>query len=261
MTMRIATYNINGVKARLPRLLEWLEETQPDIACLQEVKSQDEGFPAAEFERAGYGAIWHGQKAFNGVAILARGTQPVEAQRTLPGDAQDEHARYIEADVFGIRVASIYLPNGNPQPGPKFDYKLGWMRRLQLRAADLLAAEIPAILAGDYNVIPRPHDIWSASALLDDALRQPESIAAYRTLLAQGWTDALATHYPQGGIWTFWDFQAGAWPRDHGFRIDHLLLSPVVADRLVSCGVDKEHRGREKASDHAPTWIELTDEK
>lgn len=257
--MRIATYNINGVKARLPRLLEWLDETQPDVACLQEVKSQDEGFPVAEFERAGYGAIWHGQKAFNGVAILAKGVQPVEAQRTLPGDAADEHARYLEADVFGIRVASIYLPNGNPQPGPKFDYKLAWMRRLQARAAELLATEIPAVLCGDYNVIPTPNDIWAASAMLDDALRQPESIAAYRTLLAQGWTDALATHYPQGGVWTYWDFQAGAWQRDHGFRIDHLLLSPSVADRLTSCGVDKEHRGREKASDHAATWVELAD--
>jgi exodeoxyribonuclease-3 len=257
--MRIATYNINGVKARLPRLLEWLEETQPDIACLQEVKSQDEGFPVEEFERAGYGAIWHGQKSFNGVAILAKGTQPVEAQRTLPGDPEDEHARYLEADVFGIRVASIYLPNGNPLPGPKFDYKLAWMKRLYDRAAELLAAEIPAVLAGDYNVIPHTHDIWAPGAMLDDALRQPESIAAYRALLGQGWTDALATHYPQGGIWTFWDFQAGAWQRDHGFRIDHLLLSPVVADRLASCGVDKDHRGREKASDHAPTWVELTD--
>jgi len=185
----------------------------------------------------------------------------LEAQRTLPGDPEDEHARYLEADVFGIRVATSYLPNGNPQPGPKFDYKLDWMRRLQARAADLLKIEIPTVLAGDCNVIPTRNDIWSASAMLDDALRQPESIAAYRTLLGQGWTDALATHYPQGGIWTYWDFQAGAWQRDHGFRIDHLLLSPAIADRLMSCGVDKEHRGREKASDHAPTWIELTDEK
>lgn len=256
--MRIATYNINGIKARLPRLLEWLEETQPDVACLQEVKSQDENFPISEFERVGYGAIWHGQKAFNGVAILAKGIQPEEAQRTLPGDPQDEHARYIEADISGVRVASIYLPNGNPLPGPKFEYKLAWMQRLRVRAAELLAAEIPAVLAGDYNVIPHPHDIWSPQALLNDALRQPESIAAYRTLLAQGWTDALASHYPQGGVWTFWDFQAGAWQRDHGFRIDHLLLSPAITDRLISCGVDKEHRGREKASDHAPTWVELS---
>jgi exodeoxyribonuclease III len=256
--MRIATYNINGVKARLPRLLEWLEETKPDIACLQEVKSQDEGFPASEFERIGYGAIWHGQKSFNGVAILARDAQPVETQRGLAGDPEDEQSRYLEADVHGIRVATIYLPNGNPLPGPKFDYKLGWMKRLRARAAELLHAEIPAVLAGDYNVIPTSQDIWAPTAMLDDALRQPESIAAYRTLLGDGWTDALASHYPHGGIWTYWDFQAGAWQRDHGFRIDHLLLSPAVADRLTSCGVDKEHRGREKASDHAPTWIELT---
>lgn len=257
--MRIATYNINGIKARLPRLLEWLEETRPDVACLQEVKSQDENFPASEFERIGYGAIWHGQKSWNGVAILAKGCDPIEVQRGLPGDPLDEHARYIEAAVNGVCIASIYLPNGNPRPGPKFDYKLGWMKRLQARAAELLAAEIPAVLAGDYNVIPHAHDIWSPGALLDDALRQPETIAEYRTLLGQGWTDALASHYPQGGVWTFWDFQAGAWQRDHGFRIDHLLLSPAVADRLVACGVDKEHRGREKASDHAPTWIELAD--
>ena len=257
--MRIATYNINGVKARLPRLLEWLEETQPDVACLQEVKSQDDGFPVAEFERIGYGAIWHGQKSWNGVAILAKGCEPVEVQRGLPGDPLDEHARYIEAAVNGVCIASIYLPNGNPQPGPKFDYKLAWMRRLHARAAELMQAEIPAVLAGDFNVIPTPQDIWAPAALLDDALRQPESVAAYRALLGQGWTDALASHYPQGGVWTFWDFQAGAWPRDHGFRIDHVLLSPAVADRLVSCGVDKDHRCREKASDHAPTWVELTD--
>ena len=256
--MRIATYNINGIKARLPRLLEWLEETKPDVACLQEVKSQDEGFPAAEFEKIGYGAIWHGQKSWNGVAILARGCDPVEVKRGLPGDPLDEHARYIEAAVNGIVVASIYLPNGNPQPGPKFDYKIAWMKRLRARAQELLQAEIPAILAGDYNVIPTAQDIWAPAALLDDALRQPQSIAAYRAMLADGWTDALASHYPQGGVWTYWDFQAGAWPRDHGFRIDHLLLSPAVADRLISCGVDKEHRGREKASDHAPTWVEIT---
>lgn len=183
--MRIATYNINGVKARLPRLLEWLEETQPDIACLQEVKSQDEGFPDADFERAGYGAIWHGQKSFNGVAILAKGAQPIEVQRTLPGDPLDEHARYLEADVFGLRVASIYLPNGNPQPGPKFDYKLAWMQRLYARAAELLAAEIPAVLAGDYNVIPHAHDIWAPAAMLDDALRQPKALALTARCLAK----------------------------------------------------------------------------
>lgn len=257
--MRIATFNINGIKARLPRLLEWLEETRPDIACLQEIKTQDEGFPAAEFERLGYGALWHGQKGFNGVAILARDAQPVETGRGLEGDPEDVHSRYLEADVHGLRIASIYLPNGNPQPGPKFDYKLAWMRRLRARAQALLALELPVVLAGDYNVIPHNHDIWSAKAMRDDALRQPESIAAYRMILADGWTDAIATHHPQGGIWTYWDYQAGAWQQDHGFRIDHLLLSPVAADRLRASGVDKAHRGREKASDHAPTWIELGD--
>ena len=255
--MRIATFNINGIKARLPRLLEWLEETRPDIACLQEIKTQDEGFPAEEFERIGYGAIRHGQKSFNGVAILARDAKPVEVQRGLLGEPEDEHSRYMEADVNGLRVASIYLPNGNPQPGPKFDYKLRWMERLRTRAAELLALEIPVVLTGDYNVIPHSHDIWAPTALLDDALRQPESIAAYRRILADGWTDALASHYPQGGVWTYWDYQAGAWQKDHGFRIDHFLLSPAVADRLQACGVDKDHRAREKASDHAPVWVEL----
>ena len=259
--MRIATFNINGIKARLPRLLEWLEETGPDIACLQEVKSQDDGFPADAFEKIGYGAIWHGQKSFNGVAILAKGSQPEETQRGLPllnpDDEADEQARYLEADVGGIRVATIYLPNGNPQPGPKFDYKLAWMKRLRARAAELWKLEIPVVLAGDYNVIPRDTDIWSKSALTDDALRQPESIDAYRRMLGDGWTDALASHYPAGGIWTYWDFQAGAWQQDRGFRIDHLLLSPPAADRLIACGVNKEHRGREKPSDHAPTWVEL----
>ncbi len=255
--MRIASYNINGIKARLPRLLEWLEETQPDVACLQEVKSQDEGFPAAEFEKIGYGAIWHGQKSFNGVAILARGSVPVETQRRLPGDETDEQARYLEADVNGVRIATIYLPNGNPLPGVKFDYKLAWMARLRAHAAHLWDLEIPVVLAGDYNVIPRECDIWSKNAMLDDALRHGESIAAYRRMLGDGWTDALASHYPAGGIWTYWDYQAGAWPQNRGFRIDHLLLSPMAADRLIQCGVDKEHRGREKASDHAPTWLEL----
>jgi exodeoxyribonuclease III len=255
--MKIASFNINGIKARLPRLIEWLQETRPDVACLQEVKSQDEGFPADEFEKIGYGAVWHGQKSFNGVAILAKGQTPAETQRGLPGDPEDEHARYLEADVNGVRVASIYLPNGNPQPGPKFDYKLAWMQRLRARAADLMALEIPVALVGDYNVIPHDHDIWSKSAMKDDALRQPESIAAYRRMLGDGWTDALASHYPAGGVWTYWDYQAGAWQQDHGFRIDHMLLSPIAADRLKACGVDKDHRGREKASDHAPVWLEL----
>ncbi len=256
--MRIATFNINGIKARLPRLLEWLEETRPAVACLQEIKTQDEGFPAADFEKIGYHAIWHGQKSFNGVAILADGTKPVEVMRGLPGDPEDEHARYIEADVFGLRVVCIYLPNGNPQPGPKFDYKLGWMKRLRVRMAELAAEEVPTIVTGDFNVIPFDSDVWAPAAMANDALMQPEARDAYMRLLGDGWTDALATHNPRGGIWTFWDYQAGAWQRDHGFRIDHALLSPEVADRLVACGVDKAYRGREKASDHAPVWVQLS---
>lgn len=257
--MKIASFNINGIKARLPRLLEWLEETQPDVACLQEIKTQDEGFPAAEFEKIGYQAIWHGQKGFNGVAILARGEKPVETRRGLAGEPEDEHSRYIEAEVRGVRIAGIYLPNGNPQPGPKFDYKLRWMQRLRTRMAELKALEIPAIVTGDFNVIPTDQDIWSPKAMADDALMQPESRDAYARLLHDGWTDAIATHNPAGGVWTYWDYQAGAWQKDHGFRIDHALLSPELADRLVACGVDKAHRGREKASDHAPVWVEIRD--
>jgi len=260
--MRIASFNINGIKARLPRLLEWLEETQPDIACLQEIKTQDEGFPVQAFEEAGYGAIWHGQKSFNGVAILAKGQTPEETKRGLDGEPEDDHSRYLEADVLDksgqpIRVACIYLPNGNPLPGPKFDFKLRWMKRLRDRAAEIQSEEIPAILAGDYNVIPRDNDVFSVKAMASDALMQPESRAAYQRILNDGWTDALGTYHPAGGIWTYWDYRSGAWQRDNGFRIDHLLLSPLAADRLQACGVDKEHRGREKASDHAPTWIEL----
>ncbi|MEO8722591.1 MAG: exodeoxyribonuclease III [Sphingobium sp.] len=257
--MRIATFNINGIKARLPRLLEWLEETRPDIACLQELKTSDETFPIKEIEAAGYGALWHGQKGFNGVAILARGENPVETQRGLDGEPEDEHSRYLEADVMGVRVASIYLPNGNPQPGPKFDYKLRWMKRLRKRARELWTSEDPVILAGDYNVIPFDRDVFSVGAMQDDALMQPASRSAYRALLGDGWTDALASRYPAGGVWTFWDYQAGAWPRDAGFRIDHFLLSPVAADRLIDAQVDRAHRAREKASDHAPVWIELRD--
>ncbi len=257
--MRIATFNINGIKARLPRLVEWLTETQPDVACLQEIKTQDEGFPIAEIEAAGYGAIWHGQKGFNGVAILARGQVPKEVARGLEGEPEDEHSRYLEADVDGVRIASIYLPNGNPVPGPKFDYKIRWMARLRKRAAQIWAEEVPAVLAGDYNVIPFDRDVWKPEAMAADALMQPESRAAYKTLLGDGWTDALASRHPAGGVWTYWDYQAGAWQRDAGFRIDHLLLSPAAADRLVDAQVDKAHRGREKASDHAPVWVRLKD--
>ena len=257
--MRIATYNVNGIKARLPRLLEWLDEQKPDVACLQELKSSDETFPEAEVRAAGYGAIWHGQKGFNGVAVLAKGADPVERQRGLPGDPDDAHSRYLEAEVNGVVVASIYLPNGNPVPGPKFDYKLAWMERLYAHAAGLLAEERPVVLAGDYNVVPTDADVYSVPAMAQDALMQPESRQAFRRLLWQGWTDALRTRHPAAQLWTFWDYQAGCWQRDAGFRIDHLLLSPQAADRLADAGVDKAYRGREKASDHAPTWAVLRD--
>ncbi len=255
--MRIVTYNVNGIKARLPRLLEYLAEEQPEIVCLQELKSSDDTFPEADIHAAGYGALWHGQKGFNGVAVLARGADPVERQRGLSGEPEDEHSRYLEAEVDGLVVASIYLPNGNPQPGPKFDYKLRWIDRLRDRAAALLTEERAVVLAGDYNVIPNDDDVFSVRAMQSDALMQPESRAGYRALLAQGWTDSLRTRFPKGGVWTFWDYQAGSWQRDAGFRIDHLLLSPIAADRLVDAGVDKAYRGREKASDHAPTWVRL----
>lgn len=259
--MKIASFNINGIKARLPRLKEWLEETRPTVACLQEIKSQDDGFPAKEFEEIGYQAIWHGQKSFNGVAILADGVEPKETRRGLgidgPKEGEGEQARYLEAEVNGVRVASIYLPNGNPQPGPKFDYKLAWMKRLRERASELWEEEVPTALVGDYNVIPEDKDVFSPKAMASDALMQPESRDAYARMLADGWTDALDTLNPRGGVWTYWDYQAGAWQRDHGFRIDHMLLSPELADRMRAAGVDKAHRGREKASDHAPVWVEI----
>ena len=255
--MKIVTYNVNGIKARLPRLLEYLAEAQPDIVCLQELKSSDDTVPAAEIRDLGYGAVWHGQKGFNGVAVLARGTDPVERRRGLDGESEDDQSRYLEVAVEGLVVASIYLPNGNPRPGPKFDYKLRWMERLRAHARTLLAQEVPAVLAGDYNVIANDDDAYSVRALAEDALMQPESRGAYRRMLADGWTDALRARHPRGGVWTYWDYQAGAWQRDAGFRIDHLLLSPPAADRLIGAGVDKEHRGREKASDHAPTWVRL----
>lgn len=258
--MKITTYNVNGIKARLPRLLEYLAEADADIVCLQELKASDETFPVEDIEAAGYGAVWHGQKSWNGVAVLARGTQPVERQRGLAGEDEDEHSRYLECEVNGLVVASLYLPNGNPQPGPKFDYKLRWMERLATRARALLAEEVPAVLAGDYNVIPNDDDTFSVPAMASDALMQPESRAAYRRLLAQGWTDSLRTRAPKGGVWTYWDYRAGGWERNDGFRIDHLLLSPQAADRLVDAGVDKSYRGREKASDHAPTWVKLRDQ-
>lgn len=257
--MKIVTYNVNGIKARLTRLIEYLDEQKPDVVCLQELKSSDETLPIAEVEAAGYRGVWHGQKAWNGVAILSRGEPPVEVQKGLVGEPEDEHSRYVEADVAGVRIASIYLPNGNPQPGPKFDYKLRWMERLAARAKELLALETPVVLAGDYNVIPTDRDIANPRTMQNDALMQPESRAAFRRLSSQGWTDSLHTIHPRDPVWTFWDYQMNAWPRDSGFRIDHLMLSPEAADRLRNAGVDKEYRGREKASDHAPTWVELAD--
>ena len=258
--MRIASFNINGIRARRDRLLEWLEETRPTVACLQEIKCQDADFPAADFEKIGYRAAWHGQKGFNGVAILVDGEDALEVVHGLPGDPTDEQARFIEADVRGVRVVNLYLPNGNPLPGPKFDYKLAWMERLRVRLGELLARERPTVVVGDFNVIPEDRDVWSPAAMASDALMQPESRAAYARILGDGWTDALAALNPRGGVWTYWDYQAGAWQRDHGFRIDHLLLSPEAADRLVAAGVDKEHRGRERASDHAPVWVEIADQ-
>ena len=261
--MKIATFNINGIKARLPRLIEWLEETRPTVACLQEIKTMDEGFPAEEFEKIGYKAIWHGQKSFNGVAILADGVEPVEVKRGLgidgPKDGEGEQARYLEAEVNGVRICNLYLPNGNPHPGPKFDYKLAWMERLRSRMADVWAEEVPAVVLGDFNVIPEDKDVWSPKAMADDALMQPESRDAYKRMLADGWTDAIDTLNPRGGVWTYWDYQAGAWQRDHGFRIDHLLLSPELADRMTAAGVDKDYRGREKSSDHTPVWVDIAD--
>lgn len=256
--MKLATYNLNGIRARLPRLLEWLEREKPDVACLQELKCADESLPIADIEAAGYGAVWHGQKGFNGVAILAREKSPNLRRMGLPGDPDDSHSRYIEAEVDGMTVASIYLPNGNPVGTEKFDYKLRWMERLRAHAADLLALERPVVLAGDLNVVPEDRDVFSVKATQHDALLQPATRAEWRRLLAQGWTDALRAFHPTDDkLYTFWDYTAGCWQRDAGFRIDHLLCSPEAADRLIDAGVDKWARGEEKASDHAPTWVEL----
>ena len=258
--MKIGTYNVNGIRARLPRLLEWLEEQQPDFVCLQELKCADESMPSKDVEAAGYHGIWHGQKGFNGVAILARGEAPKLRRMGLPDDPDDTHSRYIEADLpDGTILASLYLPNGNPVGTEKFAYKLAWMERLRQHAAELLAEERSVVLAGDWNVVPTDEDVFSARAMAHDALLQPETRAAWRRILNQGWTDAIRARFPDGPVYTFWDYTAGCWQRDAGFRIDHLLLSPIAADRLLDAGVDKEYRGREKASDHTPTWVTLED--
>jgi len=255
--MKIATFNVNGVNGRLPLLLEWLEAFKPDVVCLQELKAPQEKFPAAAIEKAGYGAIWAGQARWNGVALLARGCDPVETHRGLPGDPSDEQARYIEAAVRGTLVGCLYAPNGNPRPGPKFDYKLAWNERLIAHAKRLNALQEPVVLAGDYNIIPTDADAYKPERWVDDALFQPEPRAQYVRLLGQGWVDSLRSLHPDERIFTFWDYWRNAFARDAGLRIDHLLLNPAAAGRLKGAGVDKAARGREGASDHAPTWIAL----
>src|ERR1700754_5008805 len=255
--MKIATFNINGIRPRLPILLEWLRREKPDIACLQELKAADELFPVEEINKAGYGAIWQGQVSWNGVAILARGADPVESRRGLPGDAKDTQSRYIEAAVHGVIVGCLYLPNGNPQPGPKFTYKLAWFERLITHAKTHVKSKHPVVLAGDYNVVPTDFDIYNPRSWLKDALLQPESRECYARLLEQGWTDALRKRYPDDKVFTFWDYFRRHWETNSGLRIDHLLLSASVAPALRDAGVDKWVRGEAHASDHAPTWIEL----
>ena len=255
--MRIATFNINNVNSRLSNLLAWLAAEQPDVVCLQELKAEDRAFPAAAIEAAGYGAVWRGERAWNGVAILARSATPVLTRRALPANPADAQARYIEAAVNGVLVASLYLPNGNPQPGPKFDYKLAWFERLIAHAADLLAAGVPAVLAGDYNVVPTEADIWPGHHEQANALLQPQSRAAFQRLLDQGWTDALRALQPEGPLPTFWGYLRHRWRDDKGMRLDHLLLGPALAGRLKASGVSRDVRGEEGASDHAPAWVEI----
>ena len=254
--MKIATFNINGIKARLPALLDWLAQSRPDVVCLQEIKSVDDGFPRAPFAELGWHLETHGQKAFNGVAILSR--HPVaDVTRGLPGDPADDQARWIEATVQGVRVCGLYLPNGNPAPGPKYDYKLAWMARMQARVAGLLATEQPLVICGDYNVIPQSEDAARPEAWITDALHLPQTRAAYQRLCNLGLTDALRARDQRPGHYSFWDFQAGAWERNNGIRIDHLLLSPQAADLLTDAGIDKDVRGLEKPSDHVPVWVTL----
>ena len=257
--MKLATYNVNSVNARLPVLVRWLAEFRPDIACLQELKAPPEKFPHEVIREAGYHAIWHGQKAWNGVAILARSGEPVETARGLAGEPDDVQSRYLEGTAAGVRVGCLYLPNGNPAPGPKFDYKLRWFDRLAAHAATLVGRDEPVVLAGDYNVIPEEGDVYRPESWVDDALFRPETRESYRRLLAQGWTDAIRYLHPDRRVYTFWDYTRGAWSRDAGLRIDHLLLNPAASRRLTAAGVDRAVRGWDKTSDHAPTWIELLD--
>lgn len=256
--MKIATYNVNGVNGRLPVLLRWLEESKPDIVCLQELKAPHEKFPLQAIKDAGYSAIWHGQKSWNGVAILSRVGEPVEIRRALPGDPEDLHSRYIEANVAGIVVGCLYLPNGNPAPGPKFDYKLAWFNRLKLHAQELLLLKDPVVICGDYNVMPTEIDVYKPERWVDDALFRPEVRTAFKELVAQGWTDAIRKLYPNEVIYTFWDYFRNAYGRNAGLRIDHFLLNKILAKRLKAGGVDREVRGWEKTSDHAPVWIDIS---
>ncbi|CAN7386972.1 exodeoxyribonuclease III [Aminobacter sp. LjRoot7] len=253
--MKIATFNVNNVNRRLENLLAWLTEAKPDVVCLQELKAADRQLPRSAIEAAGYGAAWLGQSTWNGVAILARDAEPVVTRWELPGDLADDQSRYIEAAVNGVLIASLYAPNGNPQPGPKFDYKLAWHARLNTHAAALLAADVPAVLAGDFNIAPEPRDVYATKSYDDNALVQPESRAAFRQLLDQGWSDAIRKTFPSETIYTFWDYRRNRWPRDAGLRLDHLLLSKKMAKRLTGAGVDRDVRGRDEASDHAPVWI------
>ncbi len=256
--MRIATYNINGVNGHLPILQRWLDETKPDVACLQELKAPQEKFPLDAISELGYHAVWHGQKSWNGVAILSRSPHIQEVRRALPGDTEDEHSRYIEALIDGILIACLYLPNGNPAPGPKFDYKLAWFKRLQEHARGLLKQDVPVVMTGDYNVMPTDIDVYKPERWVDDALFRPESREAWQQLVAQGWTDAIRHLHPDEVIYTFWDYFRNAYGRNAGLRIDHFLLSPHLVPRLRKAGVDKHVRGWEKSSDHAPVWIELS---
>jgi exodeoxyribonuclease III len=257
--LKIATYNINGVNGHLPVLVRWLSETAPDIVCLQELKAPQEKFPEQAIKELGYNAIWHGQKSWNGVAILAKNLEIKEIRHVLPGDPEDMHSRYIEAVIDGITVGGLYLPNGNPAPGPKFDYKLKWFERLQKHAKSLLAQRTPVILTGDFNVMPAEIDVYKPERWVEDALFRPETRAAFKALTDQGWTDAIRKLYPKEIIYTFWDYFRDAYGRNAGLRIDHFLLSPDLVKRLESAGVDREVRGWEKSSDHAPVWIEIAD--
>jgi exodeoxyribonuclease-3 len=255
--VKIVTFNINNINKRLQNLMAWLARTEPDIVCLQELKCEQRAFPMDTLRAAGYRAVWESERSWNGVAILARDHDPVLTRASLPGDPEDRQARYIEAAVNGVLITSIYLPNGNPQPGPKFIYKLAWFERLIAHAAELITAGVPVVLAGDYNVVPTVQDIYPTRSLDNNALVQPESRQAFARLLAQGWTDALRRLYPDGPLWTFWDYERDRWQADKGMRLDHFLLSPKISERLVDGGVDRWVRGEENASDHAPAWISL----